>query len=122
MVAANQGLEDKMGPGNKVIEDGRKTATQGATLIAQGEKTFLDNKGKPDVAKQGLKMMADGFNIAQDGKEMMKKGLAMNDQVAQTAGVKDKFADGNQVIQTGLQTMESGAKLFLQGETMVLKK
>jgi hypothetical protein len=122
LVAAQAGLEDKMAPGNKVIEDGRKTFAQGGKLIAQGEKTYLDNKGTPGVAAPGLKMMADGFEIAQNGKEMMKKGVAMNDQVAQTAGVKDKFADGNQVIQTGLQTMESGGKLFLQGEDMVLKK
>jgi len=26
--------------------------------------------------------MADGFKIAQDGKETMKKGMAMNDQIA----------------------------------------
>jgi hypothetical protein len=122
MVAAQAGLEDKMGPGNKVIQDGRNTATQGATLIAQGEKTYLDNKGTPSVAAQGLKMMVDGFNIAQNGKEMMKKGITMNDQVAQASEAKDKFADGNQVIQTGLQTMEGGAKLFLQGEALVLKK
>jgi len=122
LVAAQAGLEGKMAPGNKVIQDGRNTGTQGATLIAQGEKTYLDNKSTPSVAVQGLKMMLDGFKIAQNGKEMMKKGIAMNDQVAQAAGAKAKFADGNQVIQTGVQNMEGGAKLFLQGEAMVLKK
>lgn len=122
LAAVPLGFQDKMAPGNKVIEDGRNTATQGATLIAQGEKTYLDNIGTPSVAAQGLKMMVDGFKIAQNGKEMMKKGIAMNDQVAQAAGAKDKFAEGNQVIQTGMQTIEGGAKLFLQGEAIVLKK
>jgi hypothetical protein len=121
LVAVQGGFQDKMAPGNKVIQDGRNTCTQGATLIAQGEKTYLDNKGSPSVAKQGLKMMVDGFKIAQDGKEMMKKGIAMIDQVAQSAGAAAKFAQGNQVIQTGMQTMEGGAKLFLQGEAIFLK-
>jgi len=121
LVAVQGSFESQMAPGNKVIQDGRNTATQGATLIAQGEKTYLNNKGTPSVAKQGLKIMADGFKIAQDGKEMMKKGIAMNDQVAQTAGAADKFAQGNQVVQTGMQTMEGGAKLFLQGEAIFSK-
>jgi hypothetical protein len=42
-------------------------------------------------------------------------------KVAQAAGATEKFIQGNQVINTGQDTMASGAKLFLQGETIVLK-
>ena len=121
LVAVQQGFQDLMTPGNKVIQDGRNTSTQGATLFAQGEKIYLANKGTPSVAKKGLLMMRDGFTIARNGKEMIKKGVAMNNQVAQGKGAANMFAQGNQVIQTGMQTMESGAKLFMRGEGMFLK-
>jgi len=122
LVAVQGGFQDQMAQGNKVISDGRATMDQGAKLYAQGEKTYLQNKSKPSVAKQGLKMMSDGFKIAKDdGMGMVKKGVDMNNQVAQTAGAMDKFAQGNQVIKTGMETMEGGAKLFVQGESLYLK-
>jgi hypothetical protein len=55
-----------------------------------------------------------------NGSDMMAKGVTMNNQVAQAEGATEKFAQGNQVINTGQNTMASGAKLFLQGETIVL--
>jgi hypothetical protein len=33
----------------------------------------------------------------------------------------DKFSQGNQIIQTGFQTMEAGTKLFMKGEALYLK-
>ena len=33
-----------------------------------------------------------------------------------------EFAQGNQVIETGMNTMAQGAKLFLQGENLYLNK
>jgi len=66
-------------------------------------------------------MMRDAFHMADDGGKMVSQGVKMNNQVAQDAGAFDKFAQGNQVIQTGVDTMAPGAKLFLQGETIVLK-
>ena len=122
LVAVQGGFQDKMEPGNKIIQDGRNTQTQSATLFAQGEKTFMDNLKNPGVAKQGLKMMSDAFKMADDGGKMMENGVLMNNKVAEDAGGIEKFAQGNQVIETGMDTMAQGAKLFLQGETMVLKK
>ena len=90
-------------------------------MFAQGEKTFTDNLTNPSVAKTGLKMMVDGFHMTKDGADMMAQGVTMNNQVAQAAGATEKFTQGNQVIDTGQNTMASGAKLFLQGETIVLK-
>jgi len=121
LVAVQMGFQDKMVQGNKIIEDGRNTATQGVTLFAQGEKTFMDNLTNPNVAGKGLKMMVDGFHMTRDGSDMMAKGVTMNNKVAQAAGATEKIVQGNQVINTGQDTMAAGAKLFLQGETIVLK-
>jgi hypothetical protein len=121
LVAVQMGFQDKMVQGNKIIQDGRNTATQGATLFAQGEKTFMENLKTTSVAQKGLKMMVDGFHMTRDGSDMIAKGVTMNNKVAQAAGATEKFAQGNQVINTGQDTMASGAKLFLQGETIVLK-
>jgi uncharacterized protein with beta-barrel porin domain len=122
LVAVQGGFEALMAPGNKVIQDGRNTMEQGAKLYAQGEAMYLKNKSTPSVAKQGLKMMSDGFKIANgDGVKMVKQGVDMNNQVAQQKGATDKFAQGNQVIKTGMETMEGGAKLFMQGESLYLK-
>lgn len=60
--------------------------------------------------------MRDGFKIAKNGAQMIQQGVAMNNQVAQSGGFANQFAHGNQIIQTGLGTMEEGAKLFMQGE------
>jgi hypothetical protein len=120
LVAVQMGFQDKMVQGDKIIHDGRNTATQGATLFAQGEKLFMDNLKTPSVAQKGLKMMVDGFRMTTDGSDMMAKGMEMNNKVAQTAGATEKFVQGNQVINTGQDTMAAGAKLFLQGETIVL--
>ena len=121
LVAVQMGFQDKMVQGDKVIQDGRNTATQGATLFAQGEKTFMDNLTNPSVAGKGLKMMVDGFRMTTDGSNMMAKGMTMNNKVAQDAGATEKFTQGNQVINDGQNTMAQGAKLFGQGEAIVLK-
>jgi hypothetical protein len=121
-VAAQMGFQDKMAPGNRYILDGRNTVTQGATLFGQGDKTFTDNMTDPGVSKQGLKMMSDGFNIAMGGMKMMGEGMRMNNQVAEAAGAIEKFSQGNQVMETGMNTMAQGAKLFRQGENIYLSK
>ena len=108
LVAVQMGFQDKMVQGNKIIQDGRNTATQGATLFAKGEKTFTDNLTNPSVAKTGLKMMVDGFHMTTDGSDMMAKGVTMNNKVAQAAGATEKFTQGNQVIDTGQNTMAAG--------------
>jgi hypothetical protein len=122
LVAVQQGAEGLMGPGNNVIKKGRDTITQGATLYAQGLQTYQNNLKTPSVAKQGLKMMRDGFHMAKDnGMPMLKKGIAMNNQVAQQKGFLKKLSQGNQTIKTGFTTMAGGAKLFMQGEQLFLK-
>ena len=75
----------------------------------------------PGVAKQGLKMMSDAFKMADDGGKMIGEGMRMNIKVAEGAGAIEKFAQGNQVIETGMNTMAQGAQLFMQGENLFLK-
>ncbi len=120
-VAVQAGMQDKMAPGDRYIQDGRNTQTQAATLFAKGEKTFVDNQGSPAVAKQGMKEMSDAFKIANDGGKMMEKGMTMNNKVAADAGAIEKFSQGNQVMEDGLKTMARGAQLFMQGEAIVVK-
>ncbi len=55
------------------------------------------------------------------GMRLEKQGVDMNNQVAHQEGITDKFSQGNQVIKSGIQTMEAGAKLFMQGEDLYLK-
>src|SRR5512138_1136204 len=59
LVAVQMGIQNKMVQGDKIIQDGRNTQAQAATLFAQGDKTFTANMTNPSVAKQGLKMMSD---------------------------------------------------------------
>jgi hypothetical protein len=121
LVAVPQGAAGLMGPGNNVIKKGRDTVDQGAKLYAQGLHMYQQNLGTPSVAKQGVKMMRNGFHMAHDnGIPMLKQGIAMNNQVAQQKGFFKQLSQGNQIIQNGFQTMESGAKLFMQGEKLFL--
>jgi hypothetical protein len=121
LVAQQMGFKSEMDPGDKYIQDGRKTITQAATLFGQGEKTFMDNMNTPSVAKQGLKMMSDAFKMADDGSKMIEKGMTMNIKVAEAKGAIEKFAQGNQVINDGRTTMAQGAQLFMKGEAIYLK-
>ena len=121
LVAVQMGFQDKMVQGDKIIQDGRNTQTQAATLFAQGEKTFMTNMTNPGVAKQGLKMMSDAFKMANDGGKMIGEGMRMNIKVAEGAGAIEKVAQGNQVMETGMSTMAQGAQLFMQGEALYLK-
>jgi hypothetical protein len=121
LVAQQMGFKSDMDPGDKYIQDGRKTITQAATLFGQGEKTFMDNMNTPSVAKQGLKMMSDAFKMADDGSKMIEKGMTMNIKVAEAKGAIEKFAQGNQVINDGRTTMAQGAQLFMKGEAIYLK-
>ena len=122
LVAVQMGFQDKMVQGDKIIQDGRNTQTQAATLFAQGDKTFTSNMTNPGMAKQGLKMMSDAFKMADDGGKMMGEGMRMNNKVAEGAGAIEKFSQGNQVIETGMNTMAQGAQLFMKGENIVLNK
>jgi hypothetical protein len=119
MVAAQLGVEDLMKPGNNIVKTGRDTVLQGAKLFFQGEKTIM-NTNSASVLKAGIEELRKGFKIAMDGKQMMEKGMAMNDQVAQSKGAVDKFADGNQIIKTGMGTMADAIRLFMQGEALYL--
>ena len=121
LVAVQMGFQDKMVQGNKIIQDGRKTQNQAATLFAQGDKTFTTNMKNPSVAKQGLQMMSDAFKMADGGGKMIGEGVKMNIKVAEGAGAIEKFAQGNQVIETGMNTMAQGAQLFMRGENLFLK-
>jgi hypothetical protein len=121
LVAAQMGFQNQMAPGNKIIQDGRNTVTQGATLFAQGDQTFTSNMTNPAVAKQGLQMMSEGFKMAMGGAAMIGEGMKMNNQVAEGAGATQKFSQGNQVMETGMKTMDQGASLFRQGENIYLQ-
>jgi predicted ribosome-associated RNA-binding protein Tma20 len=121
LVAVQMGFQDKMVQGDKIIQDGRNTQTQAATLFAQGDKTFTTNMTNPGVAKQGLKMMSDAFKMANDGGKMIGEGMRMNNKVAADAGAIEKVAQGNQVMETGMNTMAQGAQLFMRGENLFLK-
>jgi hypothetical protein len=121
LVAVQMGFQDKMVQGDKIIQDGRNTQTQAATLFAQGDKTFTTNMTNPGVAKQGLKMMSDAFKMANDGGKMIGEGMRMNIKVAEGAGAIEKVAQGNQVMETGMNTSAQGAQLFMQGENLFLK-
>ena len=121
LVAVQMGFKKDMDPGDRYIQDGRKTITQAATLFAQGEKTFMGNMNTPSVGKQGLKMMSDAFKMADDGSKMIEKGMTMNIKVAGAKGAIEKFAQGNQVINDGRTTMSRGAQLFMKGEALYMK-
>jgi hypothetical protein len=73
----------------------------------------------PAVAKQGLKMMSDAFKMADDGGKMIGEGMRMNNKAAEAAGAIEKFAQGNQVIEAGMNTTAQGAQLFMQGENLL---
>jgi uncharacterized phage infection (PIP) family protein YhgE len=122
-VAVRQGLQDKMAPGNKVIQDGLNNMDQGSKLYTRGEKAWVDHEKKGLAeARVGIDLMREGFKIAYgDGMRLVKQGLEMNNLVAHQEGATDKFSQNNQVIKTGMQSMEDGAKLFMQGENFYLK-
>ena len=121
-VAVQQGLQDKMAPGNKLIQDGLNNMDQGSKLYTRGEKAWLDHEKKGPEARGGIDLMREGFKIAYgDGMRLVKQGVEMNNLVAQQEGATDKFSQNNQVIQNGMQRMEDGAKLFIQGENFYLK-
>ena len=116
-VAAKVGCADLMKPGNQTIGTGRDTVLEGAKTFAQGQKVVM-NASDAKVMKEGVDMLRTGFKNAMDGKEMMEKGMAMNDQVAQSKGIMDKFADGNKIMKDGMATMGQGIKLFMQGNAL----
>lgn len=116
-IAAQAGVQDLMNPGNKTMGSGRDSVLEGAKLFAQGQKVVMD-ASDPGVMKEGVDMLRDGFKIAIGGKETMEKGMAMNNQVAQSKGIMDKFADGNKIMKDGMATMGQGIKLFMQGNAL----
>lgn len=122
LVPVQMGFQDRMVQGNKIIQEGRDRQTQAATLFAQGDKNFMDNLTNPRGAKQDLKMMSDAFKMANYGGKMIGEGLRMNNQVAQAAGAIEQFAQGNQMIETRMNTMAQGAQLFMQGENSSLQQ
>jgi hypothetical protein len=116
-IAAQAGVQDLMNPGNKTIGSGRDSVFEGAKLFAQGQKVVM-NASDRKVMKKGVDMLRDGFKIAIGGKETMEKGMAMNDQVAQSKGIMDKFADGNKIMKEGMAAMAQGIKLFMKGNAL----
>jgi hypothetical protein len=121
LTATQAGVKDLMTPGNKTVGTGRDTVLEGAKLFAQGQR-IVQGATDSKVAKEGMDMMRSGFKIVMDGKQMMEKGVAMNNQVAQSKGLMDKFNEGNQLIQTGMGSMGDAIKNYMQGERMYLQQ
>jgi hypothetical protein len=115
IVAVQQGLQEKIAPGNKVIQDGLNKMDEGGKLYYRGEMV-----SGPE-APVGINLMREGFKIAYgDGMRLVKQGVEMSNLVANQEGATDKFSQNNQVIQNGMLIMEDGAKLFMQGENLYL--
>ena len=119
-VATQMGFADLLEPGNKTIASGRDSVFTGAKSFAQGQKVVMENPNSPKVMKEGVDMMRNGFTAAKGGKATMEKGIAMNNQVAQSKGALDKFAEGNKLVKEGMDTMGEGVREFMQAEKMYL--
>jgi hypothetical protein len=72
------------------------------------------------VMKDAFKMMSDAWKMFDDGQSMVIKGLEMNNQVAAKLGCEDLMKPGNQTIGKGRDTVVEGAKLFSQGQKVVM--
>ena len=116
-VAAKMGFQELMKPGNKTIGLGRDSVFTGAKSFAQGQKVVAE-ASDPKVMKEGVDMLQNGFKIAIGGKETMEKGIAMNNQLAESKGALDKFADGNKIMKDGMDTMAEGVKLFMKANAV----
>jgi hypothetical protein len=120
-VATQMGFADLLEPGNKTIGSGRDSVFTGAKSFAQGQKVVMENPNSPKVMKEGVDMMRNGFKAAIGGKATMEKGIAMNNQVAQSKGAMDKFAEGNKLVKEGMDTMGEAVREFMPAERMYLK-
>jgi hypothetical protein len=118
-LAAPQVQGGQLEPGNKTIGLGRDSVFTGAKSFAQGTKVVME-ASDPKVMKEGVDMLRNGFKTAIGGKETMEKGIAMNNDLAKSKGALDKFAQGNEIMQTGMATMKEGINLFLKGEKLYL--
>ncbi len=119
--ATQLGFADLLEPGNKTIGLGRDSVMTGAKSFAQGQKVVMENPDSPKVMKEGVDMMRNGFKTAIGGKETMEKGIAMNNQVAQSKGAMDKFAEGNKIVKEGMDTMAEAVREFMPAEREYLK-
>ena len=119
--ATKLGFADLLTPGNKTIASGRDSVLTGAKSFAQGQKYIMENPNDPKVMKEGVDMMRNGFKTAIGGKATMEKGIAMNNQVAQSKGAMDKFAEGNKLVKEGMDTMGEAVREFMPAERMYLK-
>ena len=72
------------------------------------------------VMKDASKMMSDAWKMFDDGQRMVIQGLEMNNQVAAKVGCADLMKPGNQTIGKGRDTVLEGAKLFSQGQKVVM--
>jgi hypothetical protein len=113
-IAAQMGFQELMKPGNKTIGLGRDSVFTGAKSFAQGQKVVME-ASDAKVMKEGVDMLRTGFKIAIGGKETMEKGIAMNNQLAESKGALDKFAEGNKIMKDG---MAEGVKLFMKGNAL----
>jgi hypothetical protein len=120
-VATQMGFEDLLTPGNKTIGSGRDSVLTGAKSFAQGQKYIMEHPNDPKVMKEGVDLLENGFKTAIGGKETMEKGIAMNNQVAQSKGAMDKFAEGNKLVKEGMDTMGEAVREFMPAERMYLK-
>ena len=120
-VAAKLGFADLLEPGNKTIGLGRDSVLTGAKSFAQGQKYIMEHPNDPKVVKEGVDMMRNGFKTAIGGKKTMEKGIAMNNEVAQSKGAMDKFAEGNKLVKEGMDTMGEAVREFMPAERMYLK-
>jgi Na+-transporting methylmalonyl-CoA/oxaloacetate decarboxylase gamma subunit len=120
-VATQLGFADLLTPGNKTIASGRDSVLTGAKSFAQGQKYIMEHPNDPKVVKEGVDLLENGFKTAIGGKKTMEKGIAMNNEVAQSKGAMDKFAEGNKLVKEGMDTMGEAVREFMPAERMYLK-
>ena len=64
LVAVQMGFKKDMDPGDRYIQDGRKTIPRRPPSLAQGEKTFMANMNTPSVTNRPQ----DDVGRLQDGR------------------------------------------------------
>jgi hypothetical protein len=121
-IAKEKGVEKDIAVARKTIDSGRAIGGDGFKVFRQGQKLYLENKGKfNEPMFKGVDLMIKGADTIGKAVNNIKEGMVAVNKVAEEKKFTDLMEPPNKTVKTGVEMALRGVKSFAEGKKLYME-
>ena len=121
-IAKEKGVEKDIAAARKTIDGGMDIAGDGFKVFREGQKLYLDNKGKNNKAMfDGVDLMVKGGGTIGRAVKRIQEGVLTVNKVAKEKGFANMMEAPNNTIKTGVEMALRGVESFAEGKKLYVE-